>query len=56
MVLEQLLLVQTVHYLVDGVSLDVGDRILVKDQTTQTQNGFYKVTTVGSGSAVICSY
>ena len=36
---------------VDGVSLDVGDRILVKDQSTQTQNGFYKVTTVGSGSA-----
>jgi hypothetical protein len=36
---------------VDGVSLDVSDRVLVKDQTTQTQNGFYKVTTVGSGSA-----
>jgi hypothetical protein len=36
---------------VDGVSLDVNDRVLVKDQTTQTQNGFYKVTTVGSGSA-----
>ena len=36
---------------VDGVSLSVDDRVLVKDQTTQTQNGFYKVTTVGSGSA-----
>ena len=36
---------------IDGVSLSVDDRILVKDQTTQTQNGFYKVTTVGSGSA-----
>ena len=36
---------------IDGVSLSVNDRVLVKDQTTQTQNGFYKVTTVGSGSA-----
>ena len=36
---------------VDGVTLSVNDRVLVKDQTTQTQNGFYKVTTVGSGSA-----
>ena len=36
---------------IDGVSLSANDRVLVKDQTTQTQNGFYKVTTVGSGSA-----
>jgi len=36
---------------VDGVSLTTGDRLLVKDQTTQAQNGFYKVTTIGSGSA-----
>jgi hypothetical protein len=36
---------------VDGVSLSLNDRVLVKDQTTQTQNGIYKVTTVGSGSA-----
>ena len=36
---------------VDGVTLSVNDRVLVKDQSTQTQNGFYKVTTVGSGSA-----
>ena len=36
---------------VDGVSLSLDDRVLVKDQTTQTQNGIYKVTTVGSGSA-----
>jgi hypothetical protein len=36
---------------IDGVSLALNDRVLVKDQTTQTQNGFYKVTTVGSGSA-----
>ena len=28
---------------VDGVSLSVGDRVLVKDQTTQTQNGIYVV-------------
>jgi len=36
---------------IDGVSLVLNDRVLVKDQTTQTQNGIYKVTTVGSGSA-----
>ena len=36
---------------VDGVTLVVGNRILVKDQSTTAQNGFYKVTTVGSGSA-----
>ena len=36
---------------IDGVTLVLNNRVLVKDQTTQTQNGFYKVTTVGSGSA-----
>ena len=36
---------------IDGVSLSVNDRVLVKDQTSQVENGFYKVTTVGSGSA-----
>jgi len=36
----------------DGVSSwSVGDRVLVKDQTTATQNGIYTLTTVGSGSA-----
>ena len=28
---------------IDGVSLSIGDRVLVKDQTTQTQNGIYAV-------------
>ena len=36
---------------IDGVSLSLNDRVLVKDQTDATENGFYKVTTVGSGSA-----
>jgi len=35
---------------IDGISIVVGDRILVKDQTTATQNGIYTLTTVGSGS------
>src|SRR5215475_3825684 len=28
---------------IDGVSLNVGDRVLVKDQTTGSQNGLYLV-------------
>ena len=36
---------------IDGVSLVLNDRVLVKDQSTATENGIYKVTTVGSGSA-----
>jgi len=35
---------------IDGISIVAGDRILVKDQTTATQNGIYTLTTVGSGS------
>lgn len=35
---------------IDGVTLAVGDRVLVKDQTTQTQNGIYEVTNIGSVS------
>ena len=36
---------------VDGVTVSVNDRILVKDQSPAAQNGFYKVTATGSGSA-----
>jgi hypothetical protein len=35
---------------IDSRVLTVGDRVLVKDQTTALQNGFYKVTTVGTVS------
>jgi len=35
---------------VDGVSLTLEDRILVTAQTDATENGIYRVTTVGSGS------
>jgi len=38
--------------IVDGVTLSVGDRILVKDQTAQTDNGIYTVTNTGSSTAV----
>ena len=34
---------------IDSYSASANDRILVKNQTTQTQNGVYKVTTVGDG-------
>lgn len=35
---------------VDGYSASVGDRILVKNQSTNTQNGIYTVTVVGTGA------
>ena len=35
---------------IDGVTLSVADRVLIYEQTTQTQNGIYVVTDVGSGS------
>lgn len=34
----------------DGVTLSASDRVLVKNQTTQSQNGIYTVTDIGSGS------
>lgn len=34
----------------DGVTLAANDRILVKDQTTGSQNGIYVVTTLGTGA------
>ena len=35
---------------IDGITMVVADRVLVYEQTTQTQNGIYVVTDVGSGS------
>lgn len=35
---------------VDGQALAVGDRILVKNQSTASQNGIYVVVTVGTGA------
>jgi len=35
---------------IDGYAVSVGDRILVKNQTSAFQNGIYEVTTLGSGS------
>lgn len=35
---------------IDGIALSLGNRVLVKDQATTTQNGIYTVTTVGSVS------
>lgn len=37
-------------FALDSVSLSVNDRVLIKNQTTQLQNGIYTVTTVGSGA------
>ncbi len=36
---------------VDGIALDVGDRILVTAQTSASENGIYEVITVGAGSS-----
>jgi hypothetical protein len=35
---------------IDGVNLNKRDRILVKNQTTRSQNGIYYIQTLGSGS------
>jgi hypothetical protein len=35
---------------IDGESLALNDRVLVKDQTTQTENGIYRVSTQGTAS------
>ena len=35
---------------VDGVTLQANDKILVKSQTTSSQNGVYEVTSLGTGS------
>lgn len=35
---------------IDGVTLVVGNRVLVKDQTTALQNGIYTVTNIGSST------
>jgi hypothetical protein len=35
---------------IDGITVSVADRVLVYQQTNQTQNGIYVVTTVGSGA------
>lgn len=35
---------------IDGVTLAVGNRVLVKDQSTSLQNGIYTVTNIGSVS------
>lgn len=37
-------------FALDGVSLSVNDRVLIKDQASTFQNGIYTVTTVGSGA------
>lgn len=34
----------------DGIALAANDRVLVKDQTTGSQNGIYVVTTLGTGA------
>jgi Repeat of unknown function (DUF5907) len=34
----------------DGVTLSANSRVLVKDQTTQSANGIYTVTTLGTGA------
>jgi len=35
-------------FVIDGYTASLGDRILIKDQTTNAQNGIYTVTTLGT--------
>ena len=35
---------------IDGVVMMLGDRVLLKNQTTQLQNGIYEITDAGSGA------
>ena len=35
----------------DGITLSVGQRVLIKDQTSQFQNGVYVVSNIGSASS-----
>lgn len=35
---------------IDGITLAVGDRVLVKDQSANTQNGSYVISSIGSGT------
>jgi hypothetical protein len=39
-----------VALVIDGITMAVNDRVLIYQQTTQTQNGVYVVTSIGSGS------
>ena len=39
-----------VALVIDGVTVSAADRVLIYSQTTQTQNGIYVVTDVGSGA------
>jgi hypothetical protein len=39
-----------VAFSADGITNSVGDRVLIKNQSTSAQNGIYTVTTVGSAS------
>ena len=39
-----------VALVIDGITMAVNDRVLIYQQTTQTQNGIYVVTNIGSGS------
>ena len=38
---------------IDGYTLVVDDRVLLKDQTTQTQNGIYYVKTISGGNVTL---
>ena len=42
--------ITTVINVIDGVTLVVGNRVLLKNQTTGAQNGIWSVTTVGTGA------
>lgn len=43
-------LTSTAPNVIDGITLQANDYVLVKNQTTGSQNGIYQVTTLGTGS------
>jgi len=38
--------------ILDGITIDLNDRVLIKNQTDAKQNGIYSLTTIGTGTTI----